>query len=105
MLETLPQLDDGCINYWDAGNWALHRDAPPQGDKVGRLHRHLHMHLLGRSRRATSASWQWGEAPRFPRFADRSAWAAAHEPLTDEECQAIGARTRLVLNTVYLVEA
>ncbi len=25
MLETLPQLEGGCLNYWDAGNWALQR--------------------------------------------------------------------------------
>ena len=23
MLDVLPQLENGCINYWEAGNWAL----------------------------------------------------------------------------------
>src|SRR5688572_20451187 len=33
MLECLPQLDGGCINYWEAGNWALNDDAAPKGRK------------------------------------------------------------------------
>jgi hypothetical protein len=24
MLDVLPQLQGGCINYFDAGNWQLH---------------------------------------------------------------------------------
>src|SRR4051812_23450172 len=33
MLETLPALADGCLNYWEAGNWSLHNDAEPRGAK------------------------------------------------------------------------
>jgi hypothetical protein len=98
MLETLPQLDGGCINYWDAGNWALNVAADPPGAKDPRLHRRLHLHLLGRSPRATSPSSQWGEAPRFPAFADRQAWAAAHELLTPAECRAIASRAAELLS-------
>ncbi len=29
MLRTLPQLESGCINYWEAGNWALNFAAEP----------------------------------------------------------------------------
>ena len=39
MLEVLPQLADGCINYWEAGNWALHDDAAPSGPRCGRSRR------------------------------------------------------------------
>lgn len=89
MLEALRQLEGGCINYWDAGNWSLHDDAEPKGPKTGRGHRHLHLHVFGRSRSAESPSWAWGEAPRFPAFADRLSWAAAFEPLDDDECARI----------------
>lgn len=34
MLDTLPQLKDGCINYWDAGNWALNEQAEPEGKRL-----------------------------------------------------------------------
>src|SRR5689334_16291033 len=54
MLETLPQLDRGCINYWEAGNWALNDAADPPGPKTAPEHRQVHMHLLGRSRFASS---------------------------------------------------
>ena len=66
MLETLPQLDGGCINYWEAGNWALNAAAAPAGPKTAPAFRSVHLHLLGRSRFARSADWAWGEAPRFP---------------------------------------
>src|SRR4051794_33991960 len=68
MIDVLPQLDGGCINYWDAGNWALNDAADPVGPKTGPSHRPVHLHLLGRSRTAAHPSWQWGEAPRFPAF-------------------------------------
>lgn len=29
MINALPQLEGGCVNYFDAGNWALHDAAPP----------------------------------------------------------------------------
>ena len=50
MLATLPQLKGGCINYWEAGNWALHGDADPRGPKTPEAHRRVHLHLLGRQR-------------------------------------------------------
>src|SRR5690349_17361720 len=46
MLDVLPQLEGGCINYWDAGNWALNEDAEPRGPKRGEVHRRVHLHLL-----------------------------------------------------------
>lgn len=54
MLEVLPQLDGGCINYWDAGNWALNGDAEPKGPKRAAGHRKVHLHLLGRSPQSTN---------------------------------------------------
>jgi diadenosine tetraphosphate (Ap4A) HIT family hydrolase len=101
MLETLPQLHEGCVNYWEAGNWSLHDQAEPAGLKIPRRHRRVHLHLLGRSRSARSPDWKWGEAPRFPDFADRFAWAAAFKPLEPEECRAIVARAAEILRSVY----
>lgn len=89
MLHTLPQLTDGCINYWEASNWLLHNDAVPQGPKSVRAHRDVHLHVIGRSRQALHPAWQWGEAPAFPRFADRQRWSAEFAPLTVAECQAV----------------
>src|SRR4029078_13066271 len=72
MIDVLPQLDGGCINYWEAGNWALNDDAPPQGrKKTARELPSAHLHLLGRSPAATSPAYRWGEAPDFPDFRDR----------------------------------
>jgi phosphonatase-like hydrolase len=101
MLDTLPQLAGGCINYWEAGNWALNDEADPPGAKDPVMHRRVHLHLLGRSRTAADADWQWGEAPRFPRFRDRHAWAARFAPLTLEECDAIVARVAIHLHDRY----
>jgi len=101
MLDVLPQLDGGCINYWEAGNWALHDDAEPRGRKSARDYRRVHLHLLGRSRSASSPTWRWGEAPLFPAYADRLAWAASFEPLTAEECGAIVTRAQTLLTSRY----
>ena len=101
MLEVLPQLEGGCINYWDAGNWALNEAAEPRGPKRGREHRRVHLHLIGRSRTASSPAWTWGEAPVFPRFADRYPWAAANQRLTKDECDAIVARAESLLSGRY----
>lgn len=90
MLECLPQLRDGCVNYWEAGNWSLHDSAEPIGPKPVQAHRRVHLHLFGRSRTASHHSWQWGEAPAFPRFADRLAWAQPFTPLSPAECTFIG---------------
>lgn len=89
MLAALPQLAGGCVNYWEAGNWSLHHDAPPVGPKEPRDHRRVHLHLFGRSPRATDPSWLWGEAPRFPSYREREPWAAGFEPLSSGECDAI----------------
>ncbi len=104
MLDALPQLAGGCVNYWEAGNWALNAAAPPAGPKTAPSSRQVHMHLFGRSPAARDPAWRWGEAPRFPDFAVREAWAAAYAPLTAGECAAIVARTVEILRTRYAVE-
>jgi hypothetical protein len=101
MLETLPQLDGGCLNYWDAGNWALNPAADPPGPKTAREHRVLHQHLCGRSPRSADPSWTWGESPFFPRYADRLAWSAGKVALTAAECAAIVRRAVEVLRESY----
>ncbi len=101
MLDALPQLEGGCINYWEAGNWALNDAAEPAGPKDPRQHRSVHMHLLGRSPAASDPSWSWGEAPIFPRFADRLAWASRRERLRPEECGRIVARVRELMVDRY----
>ena len=89
MLECLPQLDGGCVNYWDAGNWALNDAAEPAGPKRGPAHRVLHQHVIGRSRHSSDPDWRWGESPFFPAFADRLAWSRGKASLTPAECAAI----------------
>ena len=101
MLDVLPQLDGGCINYWEAGNWALNDEAEPKGPKKARGHRSMHLHLLGRSPASTDPAWAWGESPIFPRFADKSSWAASFERLTAVECYHIVSRTDTLLRTTY----
>lgn len=105
MLAELPQLAGGCINYWEAGNWALHEQAEPKGPKTAPAHRQVHLHLLGRSRTAAAPAWRWGEAPRFPDFADRFAWAAEFRRLTADECRRVVARAERLLRTRYGVPA
>lgn len=101
MLDTLPQLGHGCLNYWDAGNWALNAAAAPAGDKQPREARSLHLHLCGRSRDSRDPSWPWGEQPSFPRFADRFAWSAGKTALAAAECVAIVGRIVTVLRAEY----
>jgi hypothetical protein len=101
MLEALPQLDGGCVNYWEAGNWALNDAAEPVGPKTARQHRRMHLHLLGRS----PAGRRWGESPRFPEFADRHSWAADLRRLTPLECRSIIAQTASRLEAFYGVPA
>lgn len=103
MLDVLPQLEGGCINYWDAGNWALNEAAEPAGPKTAPRHRRMHLHLLGRSRHAKSPSWRWGESPVFPTWADRLTWGAKHEPLRDDECDSIVATTQMLLAARYRI--
>jgi len=101
MLEALPQLHGGCINYWEAGNWALNEDAEPRGPKAARAHRRMHLHLLGRS----PGGSRWGESPRFPDYADRHTWAATFQRLTPLECRGIVVQAQSRLETCYGVPA
>jgi hypothetical protein len=104
MLAALPQLEGGCLNYWEAGNWALNDASDPVGPKFARDFRRMHLHLLGRSRTATHPSWRWGESPRFPEFAERHTWSAGFERLTADECRAIVERTEARLVSSYGVD-
>lgn len=101
MLSQLKQLESGCLNYWDAGNWGLNVDAPPSGPKRGREHRQVHMHLFGRSPTAKSPHWCWGEAPLFPPYSKRKAWAEAHRRLTPQEVSSVLQATIEVLRRKY----
>lgn len=105
MLDVLPQLAGGCLNYWEAGNWALHDEAEPKGAKTAPEHRRVHLHLLGRSRTTNDPSWRWGEAPVFPTFAERHAWAASNERLIAAECRDIVARVETLLMERYGTQA
>ena len=101
MIGELPQLAGGCVNYWEAGNWALNDEAEPRGRKDARTHRQMHLHLLGRSPTSTDPAWAWGESPRFPMFAERLSWAAGFERLSMAECAAIVGRTDALLRGKY----
>ena len=105
MLDVLPQLEGGCINYWEAGNWALNEQAEPRGPKTAREHRRVHLHLLGRSRTAGDSSWKWGEAPKFPAFAERHTWASGFERLRADECRDVLTRVELLLRRQYSMDA
>lgn len=101
MLECLPALQGGCLNYWEAGNWSLHPLAEPVGPKDPVAHRRVHLHVFGRSPRARDADWQWGESPRFPDFVDAAAWASRFAALSQDECGAVAERVAALLQTVY----
>lgn len=101
MLDALPTLQGGCINYWEAGNWALNDQAAPAGPKVVEDHRRVHLHVLGRSRSASHPDWRWGESPRFPDFADAAQWAARFSALAPLECDAVVQRLQNLLQTTY----
>ena len=101
MIDVLPQLAGGCINYWEAGNWALNDQAEPRGCKDPRTHRKMHLHLLGRSPASADPAWAWGESPIFPRFADKDSQASAFDCLTADECRAIVERTDALLRSKY----
>ena len=105
MIDVLPQLDGGCVNYFEAGNWALNDAAPPKGKKKrAREYRRVHMHVFGRSPSAEHASWRWGEAPRLPDYKDRKLWATGLKPLDAAECAAIIKRARALLKERYAQE-
>jgi hypothetical protein len=101
MIDVLPQLAGGCINDWEAGNWALNDEAEPKGRKDARSHRTMHLHLLGRSRASTDPAWAWGESPIFPRFAEKESWAARFDRLTAAECGQIVSRADALLRSTY----
>lgn len=101
MIDTLPQLDGGCVNYWEAGNWALNESAEPAGRKNARDFRKMHLHLLGRSPASTDPSWKWGESPKFPAFADRHTYSSQYERFTPQECEAIVVRAESLLKSRY----
>ena len=105
MLDVLPQLAGGCVNYWEAGNWALNDQSEPEGRKTAREYRKVHLHLLGRSPAATDPSWKWGEAPKFPDFVERHRWASGFERLNAEECRNIVTRLEELLETRYGMHA
>ena len=102
MIDVLPQLDGGCVNYFEAGNWALNDAAPPKGKKKRAPdYRRVHMHVFGRSPQAKHPSWRWGEAPRLPDYKDRQRWTADFGPLTAKECSAIVKRAKELLKKRY----
>jgi len=101
MLTVLPQLAGGCLNYWEAGNWALNEEAEPRGPKNPRERRNVHLHLLGRNPATTTPTHQFGESPVFPRYADRATWSVGFERLTPEECRAVVTATEQRLRTWY----
>jgi hypothetical protein len=101
MLDVLPQLAGGCINYWEAGNWALNDEAEPRGPKTAAEHRRMHLHLIGRSPRAKRPTHRWGEAPEFPKFEERFTWGAGFERFTPEECRGIVERIEELLTSRY----
>jgi len=103
MMQELPQLRNGCINYWEAGNWALNDAAEPVGSKVPMQFRKVHMHLLGRSPVARHPDWGWGESPRFPDFVGAKQWAADFTLLNDDECTRIAASTIKCLREKYAI--
>ncbi len=105
MIDALPQLRDGCVNYWEAGNWALNDAAEPVGPKLPRQYRNLHLHLLGRSPAATSPAWRWGESPKFPEFKDREAASAGATQLRPDECRDVLARAANALRNRYGMQA
>lgn len=104
MLDVLPQLVGGVINYWEAGNWSLNEAANPQGPKVGSLHKSVHMHLIGRSPNATDPDWHWGEAPIFPTYEQSKAWMVNKKSLNSDEYQAISVRAADILVEQYQVD-
>lgn len=100
MLDILPQLKGACLNYWEAGNWALNDLAEPIGPKDAHKHRRVHLHIFGRSRQAKHPDWEWGESPRFLTFESRLAWSKALLPLNNAESLAVANRCEEIF-TLY----
>lgn len=103
MLDALPQLGGGVVNYWDAGNWWLNDAEAPQGPKTGCLKK-THMHIIGRSLNCSDPDWAWGEAPVFPRYVKKDEWWSEKENLTLEERSNVAKQTREILITTYAIE-
>ncbi len=101
MLDVLPVLRGGCLNYWEAGNWALNAQAEPPGPKEVEAHRHVHLHVFGRSRNASDPDWRWGESPRFPDYAQSLRWSSRFAPLSAAECDAVAQRLVVLLETIF----
>jgi diadenosine tetraphosphate (Ap4A) HIT family hydrolase len=101
MLEALPVLEGGCLNYWEAGNWALNDRAKPVGPKGPKEHRRVHLHVFGRSPRARHPDWQWGESPRFPAFVDSDEWSSRLAPLSFDEVDRIVEVLKGLLKTKF----
>lgn len=101
MIDVLPQLEGGCVNYFEAGNWALNDAAPPRGPKTAPEHRSMHMHIFGRNRGARHESWRWGEAPRLPLYKERKLFSAGFRPLEANECAAVARRLKSLLTERY----
>ena len=102
MLEVLPVLQDGCVNYWEAGNWALNDLADPPGPKDVQAFRRVHLHIFGRSRNAHDPEWRWGESPKFPDYDKSGLWAKRFSPLLATECQQVAERVDALLKTTYI---
>ena len=101
MLDELPQLAGGCLNYWEAGNWALHAQAQPIGPKDVHAHRQVHLHVFGRGRHARHPDWQWGESPRFPMHSQRLNWASEQQALSESECNAVAQRCSVLFKRYH----
>jgi hypothetical protein len=56
---------------------------------------------VGRSPRSSDPSWQWGEAPFFPPFAERMAWSQGKALLSAAECRDVVARLQRILAASY----
>lgn len=101
MMEMLPALQGGCLNYWEAGNWALNDRAEPLGPKTVQAHRRVHLHVFGRSRNARDPDWLWGESPKFPDFVQSERWASRFSPLSESECGMVAERVATLMETCY----
>ena len=106
MLGVLPQLKDGVINYWEAGNWSLNDRSAPEGvKKTGPAYKNVHMHLIGRSPASTDPDWAWGEAPYYPTYKDHHAWWQDKENLNREEQKVVAVETLRLLIEKYHVDS
>ncbi len=102
MLDVLPQLENGCLNYWEAGNWALNIESNPTGAvKTAKDFRKVHLHLLGRNPNTLNPDLKWGESPKFPDFSERFVWAGKNERLSADECVEIVRSVKIQLLEIY----